>query len=64
MSLELFIFMSAVYVMVVHFALGIKNQFNLFLMIGAFIAGGVVGWYSGSYMTGFFGAIILSLVLW
>lgn len=64
MSLQTFALMSLVYIMVIHFALGIKSQFNLFLMTGAFIAGGVVGWYTDSYMAGFFGAIVLSLVLW
>ncbi len=64
MDLFLFIVLSAVYIMVIHFALAIKNQFNLFIMIGIFIFGGAIGYYMNSLEFGFAGAIILSLIFW
>ncbi len=59
-----YIVFSAVYIMVIHFAVAIKDQFNLFLMIGIFIFGGFVGYFLGSLASGFVLAIILSLVFW
>jgi len=44
MSLYVFIIASLVYIMMIHFAIAIKNEFNVFLMVGYFLIGGVIGW--------------------
>ena len=62
MYLFLFIVFSTIYIMIVHFAFDINDEFNLFLMIGLFFLGGTVGYLVNSYEMGFGGAIILSLV--
>lgn len=64
MEFFLYIVFSAVYIMVIHFAIAIKDQFNIFLMIGFFVLGGAVGWFMHSYETGFVLSIILSLLFW
>ena len=64
MDLLFYIIASAVYIMFIHFALAIKDQFNIFLMGGIFILGGVIGAYLNSLEMGFIGAVILSLMLW
>ena len=64
MSLYVFIIASFVYIMMIHFAIAIKNEFNVFLMIGYFIIGGVVGWQLQSYELGFTLSVVLSLLLW
>jgi len=64
MDLFLFILLSSLYIMTIHFAVAIKNQFNLFLMIGIFIFGGIIGYLMKSYEMGFVTAIVLSLIFW
>lgn len=64
MDLFLFIVLSGVYIMVVHFAVGIKNEFNLFLMVGLFILAGVVGGFLNSFELGFVVGIVLTLLFW
>lgn len=64
MSLYVFIIASFVYIMMIHFAIAIKDEFNVFLMIGYFIIGGVVGWQLKSYEAGFTLSVVLSLLLW
>ena len=54
----------AIYIMVIHFALAIKNEFNLFLMITYFVIGGVVGWFMQSYEMGLVVGVVLSLIFW
>lgn len=64
MDLFLYLLLSTVYLMVIHFALAIKNQFNLFLMVGLFALGGAIGLVIHSYEAGFVAAVILSLIFW
>jgi len=64
MDLLLYIVFSSVYIMVIHFAVAIRDQFNLFLMIGLFVLGGAIGWQMHSYEIGFVFAIISSLLFW
>lgn len=64
MDFFLFIILSAVYIMTIHFAIAIKKEFELFLMVGCFVLGAAVGWYMKSYEMGFVLAIVLSLVFW
>lgn len=60
-DLYLYLILSVVYIMILHFAVGIKN-FNIFLMSGYFIFGGIIGFFFHSYETGLAIAIILSLI--
>jgi hypothetical protein len=55
---------STVIIMVIHFAIGIKKEFNLFLMIACFAIGGAVGFFFKSYEIGFILSLVLSLFLW
>ncbi len=64
MDLFLYIIFSTVYVMVIHFAVAIRKQFDLFLMIGLFVLGGVIGWQMKAYELGFVFAMVASLVFW
>lgn len=64
MDLLMYIIFSIIYLMIIHFAMAIKKQFNLFLMIGIFILGGVIGQTAGSLETGFVGAVIFSFLFW
>ncbi len=62
MDLVIYIAASAVYIMVIHFAVGIKSEFNIFLMIIYFVLGGVVGGWLHTYEGGLAVSIILSLL--
>lgn len=64
MDFFFYILFSALYMMVIHFALAIKKEFNLWLMGGFFVLGGVIGWFLHTYTTGFVIAVILSLLFW
>jgi hypothetical protein len=64
MDIALYIVFSAVYLMTIHLAIAIRDQFNIFLMTAFFVLGGVVGYFLGSYETGFAGAVIMSLLFW
>lgn len=62
MDLMMYIAFSAVYIMFIHFAVGIKNEFNIFWMIGYFVLGGVIGGWLQTYEGGFVFSIIMSLL--
>lgn len=64
MDLFVYIVGSVVYVMTIHLAIAIRDQFNLFLMIGIFVFGGVLGYVLQSYAAGFVAAVVLSLIFW
>lgn len=64
MSLFLYIIFSAVYLMTIHLAIAIRDHFNMFLMTGFFIMGGVVGYFLQSYEAGFAGAVIMTFLFW
>lgn len=64
MDLFLYILLTATYIMVIHFAVVINEEFNIFLMVGIFILTGVVGWYLKSYELAFFAGMVLSLLFW
>ncbi|MCL4375087.1 hypothetical protein M1523_04490 [Patescibacteria group bacterium] len=64
MDLLLYVIFSAVYIMVIHFAVAIRNHFDVFLMIGLFVLGGVIGWQMHSYELGFVFAMVASLLFW
>lgn len=50
--------------MVMHFAVAIKKEFDLFLMIGLFVVSGVVGWFLHSYEFAFGMGIVLTLLFY
>ncbi len=52
------------YIMIIHFAIGISNEFKLFLMIGLFVIGAFLGSGIHSYPVTFIGAMIVSWMLW
>lgn len=52
------------FVMLMHFAVGTSKEFDLFLMVGVFVFGGVIGWFFQAYELGFIFAVITSLLLW
>lgn len=64
MGVFLYIIFSVVYIMTIHLAIAIKDQFNIFLMCAIFAFCGVIGYFLGSYEAGFTGAVILSLLFW
>lgn len=64
MDLFLYIVFSVVYIVTIHLAIAIRDQFNVFLMIIFFTLGGVVGYFLGAYEVGFAGAVIMSLLFW
>jgi len=63
-QLFIYITISLIYLTVIYFAIGIKGQFKLFMLIGFFTLGGIIGKELNNYETGLIIAIILSLVLW
>lgn len=64
MDFYLYFILSFIYIMVIHFALGIKKEFNLFLMIGGFIIGGIVGWQMKSWEMGIVIGVVMSLMFY
>lgn len=64
MDFYLYFILSFIYLMVIHFAVGIKKEFNLFLMIIGFIIGGIVGWQMKSWEIGIVVGVIMSLMFY
>lgn len=62
MDLFLFVLLSFIYIMVMHFALGIADGFNVFLMVIYFTLAGIIGWWFHNFEAGFIFGIILSLI--
>lgn len=62
MDIFLFVLLSFVYIMVVHFALGIGDGFNIFLMVIYFLLAAVIGWWFHNLEAGFIFGIVLSLL--
>ena len=55
---------SLVYIMIMHFAVGINDDFKLFIMFGIFIVGAAMGAYIKSYEFGLAASFVLSLIIW
>ena len=64
MDLLTYTIISAVLIMMLHFAVGIGDDFKLFVTFGIFILGAAMGAYINSYEFGLGAAIILSLIKW
>lgn len=63
MDLTNYILLAIAYVMAIHFAFGIANQFNDWVQVTIFVLGGCLGWYLDSYITGFVVAVVAHLIL-
>lgn len=59
MDVLFYIGLSAVIIMIWHFAFGHPRNFGVMQMIGVFVLGGIAGYYMQSFETG----ILLSLVM-
>lgn len=60
----MYVFMSVLYVVVIQLAMQMRTQFDRFLVYGAFVFGGVIGFFFNNYLFGFFAAVLLSLLFW
>ena len=63
-SLFFYIVISFVYVMIMHFAVGMRGEFNLYRFSSIFVITGIVGWIINSFEAGFILGIIISLLFW
>jgi hypothetical protein len=63
-GLFIYLVASGVYIMIIHFAVGVRKQFDLFQMIGYFVIGAALGFMTGSFGFGFIAAMILSFLFW
>jgi len=63
-SLFFYIAISFIYVMIMHFAVGMRGEFNLYRFSGIFVITGILGWIINSFETGFILGIIISLIFW
>jgi hypothetical protein len=63
-DLLLYFVMSGLFIMVIHFALAIKDQFNVWSMMGIFLLGGLFAWMFQRYEVGFIFAAVASLLFW
>ena len=59
-----YIVISFIYVMIMHFAVGMRGQFNLFRYSSIFVITGILGWIINSFEAGFILGIIISLLFW
>jgi hypothetical protein len=63
-DLVIYIVAVAVYIMMIHFAIAMKEDFKMNLHITCFVIGGVIGYYLCHLEIGFILGMILSLFLW
>lgn len=64
MDLTYYIVFSAAYILLFQLALNGKNEmgFDFMLMCGTFVLGGAIGYWMGSYETGFVVAMVMSFL--
>ncbi|MEI7653193.1 MAG: hypothetical protein WCJ70_02855 [bacterium] len=62
--LLLYIAASVLFIMVIHFAVGISKEFDTWIMTGIFVLGGVLGWYFEGYAIGFVFAVVFTFLFW
>lgn len=55
---------SALFVMWIHFAIHIKREFSVWVMIGIFVLGGIIGYLMESMVVGFLFAMIVTFLFW
>jgi hypothetical protein len=61
-SLYIYIILSFIYIMIMHFAVNMGSEFNLMQMVSFFVFAGVLGYLFLGYETAFVVGIILSLI--
>ncbi len=64
MDLFAFIAASFIYIMVIHFAFGIKKEFDLFQLALCFVIAGAFGYYLQSFAVAFILGIFFSLLFY
>lgn len=55
---------TGLYIMMIHFAMGIKGHFRLSSMIAIFVIGGALGYFLGNIFVGFIFACIFTFIFW
>lgn len=53
-----------IYIMVIHFAMGIRKEFDIWLTLGLFALGGAVGYFLDSLLIGFIFAAVMNFLFW
>jgi len=61
-SLSIYIILSFIYIMIIHFAVNMGSEFNLIQMVFFFVLGGVLGYLLLGYEAGFIVGLVLSLI--
>lgn len=55
---------SGVFIMVTHFAIHIRREFSVWMLIGIFALGGALGYMMDSMILGFLFAMVCTFLLW
>lgn len=64
MDLMGYIAFSVTYLLTMHMALATTREFQMFINIGLFTLGGVIGASVDSYITGFIFAVVMHFIFW
>lgn len=63
-DLTTYIALSITYLLTMHMALATTREFQMFINLGLFILGGVIGWAVDSFITGFVFAMVMHFIFW
>lgn len=63
-NLAYYIVGSSLFIMAIHFAIHIRREFSIWVMIGIFFIGGVIGYMLDSMITGFLFAMVFTFLFW
>ncbi len=55
---------SGIFIMWVHFAIHIRREFSIWVMLGVFVLGGVIGYLLNSMIVGFLFAMVFTFLFW
>ncbi len=55
---------SGIFIMWIHFAIHIRREFSIWVMLGIFVLGGVIGYLLGSMIVGFLFAMVFTFLFW
>lgn len=55
---------SGIFIMWVHFAIHIRREFSIWVMLGVFVLGGVIGYLLNSMIVGFLSAMVFTFLFW
>lgn len=64
MDLTGYIAFSLTYLLMMHMALATTREFQMFVNIGLFSLGGMIGNALDSYITGFIFAVVMHFIFW